>query len=970
MEPMRMKLLLQKLKFAANEMKAGIYTHLCDLDCEYATSDEPVPYAERLTLEYRPIKVGEIWSKTLFECAWFHITGDVPTGYSSEELYLGIDIDGEACIFSDEGEPRRGLTNVSSEFDRTLGMPGKRYVPFADGSFRTDRIDLWLDAGHNDLFGEVRTGKILQMGIYRCNNALRDLFYDYQFLRSVAEALDERDPVKMAIYYALENVAVNISAWSDGETIFDMRERLRPYLERKGPAEPSLTFHSVGHAHLDLAWLWPVRESKRKAGRTFSTALANIDKYDGYIFGASQPQQYEWVKECYPALYARIKDAVASGRIEPQGAMWVEPDTNVTGAESLVRQIYYGKSFWREEFGREVDILWIPDVFGFTGALPQIMKGCGAPNLLTIKISWNKVNKFPYHSFRWQGIDGSEVLVHMPPEGTYNSSGAPEAVMRAAGEYSERGISKHAMMLYGIGDGGGGPNREHLEFIRREGDVCGLPRVINSTSEIFFGKLREEYGKLPTYKGEMYLECHQGTYSSQAKNKLYNRRIEEKLALTELLLSKSGEKYPKEKLDPIWKEVLLYQFHDILPGSSISCVYKETTERYGQMLEELDSLCAALMPAGDRLCAFNPTPYERCEYVNVDGEWYKCDVKPFAASELVRADGDFSVRADNGVIENSLVLARFDDSGALVSLYDKRCKRESIVRGNLLNVYEDSFDAWDTYVGYVNSDSKRFELVSAEPYVMGAEAGIRFEYSYGASRLWQKVYLTEESAVLKFETRVDWQETKKMLRAEFTPDVYTDEVTCDIQFGSIKRPATDSNSHEWAKYEICAHKWVDMSERSFGLSLLNNCKYGHRVKGGVMSLCLLRSQNYPCVDQDKGMQEFTYALLPHASDAYSGETAREGYALNKPLVIARTAPCCSIVATDNIHAVIETVKPAYDGDGIVIRVYNDTPDRINASFIGSFASVCECNMLEENSRECDADFVMRPFEIKTFRLKK
>lgn len=279
-----------------------------------------------------------------------------------------------------------------------------------------------MEAGNNDLFGNFRGGKVRMMGIYRCNRALRELFYDYKFLLNLAEGMDERQPLRMGILYALEKVAINVTALASAEKIAAARAILKPYLDRKGPQIPALTFYAVGHSHLDLAWLWPLRETRRKAGRTFSTALANIKAYPDYIYGASQPQQFEWVKRDYPKLFARVKDAVASGRIEVQGGMWVEADTNITGGESLVRQFYYGKKFWRDEFGKEVKTLWLPDVFGFSGALPQIMRGCGCENFLTIKLSWNMVNKFPYHSFRWKGIDGSEVLVHMPPEGTYNSS--------------------------------------------------------------------------------------------------------------------------------------------------------------------------------------------------------------------------------------------------------------------------------------------------------------------------------------------------------------------------------------------------------------------------------------------------------------------------------------------------------------------------------------------------------------------
>ena len=971
MEPARMKLMLEKIRFAEKEIKSGIYKEIQRLSAEYALTEEPVRFEDRERLEYRPISVGDAWSDRLFDCAWFHLTAEVPAGYALEELYLGLDIEGEGCIFSENGTPVRGITNGTSVFGRDLGEPVKRYVPFTDGTFRTDKIDLWLEAGHNDLFGETHSGKILQMGIYRCNREMRELYYDYMVLRNLANAMDDRNPDKMGIYYALEQVAVNVTALASDEQIASARGVLAPFLAKKGPADPSLTFYSVGHSHLDLAWLWPIRESRRKAGRTFSTALANIKDYPDYIYGASQPQQYEWIKEDYPELYEKIKLAVKAGRIEPQGAMWVEPDTNVTGAESLVRQIYYGKRYWREEFDREVDILWIPDVFGFNGALPQIMKKSGAPNLLTIKISWNMVNQFPYHSFKWQGIDGSEVLVHMPPEGTYNSSAYPTAVMQAAGDYSERGISKCAMMLYGIGDGGGGPSRFHLEVIKREADLCGLPRVKNATSSEFFARLKTEADRLPTYKGEMYLERHQGTYTSQSKNKKYNRAVEHALARCELAHAMTAETYPFAFLDPIWKETLLYQFHDILPGSSIARVYEQTEPRYEAMLSELDAATAKRLGGKDGESVLNDTSFDRREYVKVGGEWMLAEVAPYAVARLKAPETKGSCRADDKVIENKYLKATFS-GGILEGLYDKEAKREALDArgGNHLSVYEDAFDAWDTYAKYTDALSGRFELVSAEPYNEGFEAGIRFEYKYGRSTLWQRVYLGENARSLRFETTVDWQETKKMLRVDFAPNVFADEATCDIQFGSIKRPMGDNNSHEWAKYEVCAHKWIDMSERKFGVAILNDCKYGHRAKGGIISLNLLRSQMYPCVDQDKGTHTFTYAIMSHVGDVFDGGVAAEAYALNKPLYICAADERGSLIRTDNEHAVIETVKPAWDGNGFIARIYNDTPDRQVATLCGDFGAVELTDMTEEHSERIESTLTFKPYEIITVRLTK
>lgn len=968
MEPVRMTLMLEKIRKTGEEMSFRIYTEVARLKAVCAVTPEPVPFPERGTLEYRPIEVGDVWSDRLWDCAWFHLTGEAPRDIADEDLCLGIDIDGEGCLFADDGTPVRGLTNVSSEFDRSLGFPGKCYVPFTEGTFRTRPVDVWMEAGNNDLFGRFRGGKVVKLGIYRCNRALRDLYYDYKFLTNLAEGLPERDPLKMGIYYALEKVGVNLPVRATDEQIARFRGMLRPWLERKGAPDPALTFYAVGHSHLDLAWLWPLRETRRKAGRTFSTALANLKAYPDYIFGASQPQQFEWVKKDYPALFERLRAAVSAGRIEPQGGMWVEADTNLTGGESLIRQFYYGKKFWREEFGKDTDILWLPDVFGFSGTLPQIMRGCGCENFLTIKLSWNKVNKFPYHSFRWKGIDGSEVLVHMPPEGTYNSSGSPKAVFAAAGEYSERGLSENAMMLYGIGDGGGGPGREHLEYLKREGDICGLPRVKNATAGEFFAALQKEKEVLPEYRGEIYLERHQGTYTSQAANKRFNRLAEEALAETEFVYALTGEK-DCGKLDGIWKEVLLYQFHDILPGSAIRRVYDETKPRYEAILCELNHETESrLIKENGKLCALNPTGFFRREYVRRDGRWYEVNAKPFALSEAEETKKQGGCKAEGLTLENSLISAQFDKTGMLVSLFDKKAGRKAVSCGNMLRVYEDMFDAWDTYAGYVGSAAESPVLTEVETVNEGLRAELVLKYRYGGSLIEQRVSVTEDSALLRFDNRVDWQETAKMLRVDFKPEIYADEVTCDIQFGNLKRSMTENNSHEWAQYEVCAHKWIDMSERGYGVALLNDCKYGYRAKNGVISMNLLRSQIYPCSDQDKGENLFTFALLPHEGDVYAGGVAREAYALNRPLRFLKSGATDSLVYSDHEHAVIETVKPAYDGNGVIARVYNDMPEKISARLFGKFTDIRITDMLENDCGAAEETIGFAPYEIKTLRL--
>ena len=970
MIPSREKLLKEKICEARDSLKCGIYTRLFSLTMEYAVTAEPVSFEKRTSLSYSSIKEGDVWSSRVWDCGWFHITGDMPSDLL-DDYYLALDFEGEGCVFSKQGVPLRGITNKSSEFDRTLGMPGKRYVPLNEVVGNNDKkIDFWVETGNNDLFGNFRSGTVRECAVVSCNEERRSLFYDYSFLLSLAESIPNEDPLHYAIVYDLERVAMLAARDMTEETVRECREILRPHLERKNISDPLLTFTAVGHSHLDLAWLWPLRETRRKAGRTFATALANLKLYPKYIYGASQAQQFAWVKEDYPALFTKIKDAVKEGRFEVQGGMWVEADSNASGGESLVRQFLYGKKFWKEEFGKEVDTLWLPDAFGFSGALPQIMLGCGCRNFLTIKLSWNMVNEFPYHSFCWRGIDGSEVLAHLPPEGTYNSSASPKALREAAGNYAQRGISKNAMTLYGIGDGGGGPGREHLEYVSREGSLYGMPDVKSGTSEEFFKELEKERDKLPVYKGELYLERHQGTFTSQSDNKFYNRRMEGALADLEFLQALTGKK-KSARIEEIWKEVLLYQFHDILPGSSIQRVYNESVPRYKLLLNEVtESILELTATAGKEPCVYNATSYCRDEFVKADGNWYRVTAEPFSIAKLEKTENSYGVYSKGNKIGNGLIEVTLGEKGEILSVFDKQTGREALAKPSAqFPVYNDVGNCWDFYRGYTETKPDYFTLVKKEAFIDGAQAGVKQTYRYGKSELVQTISLTENLPLVRIDVKVDWQETEKMLRTDFFPAVSADYATCDIQFGNVKRSMLDNNSIESAQYEVVAHKWVDMSEEDFGVAVLNDGKYGYRLKDGCISMNLLRSQMHPCVDQDKGEHKFSYAIYPHAGNVHNSDVAAQAYAFNRPLVPVVGKETSSLVQTTNRHAVIETVKPAEDGDGYIVRLYNDRPDTVKTKLIVKGTKMILTDMLENNLSQTDGNLTLRGYEIVTVRVK-
>jgi alpha-mannosidase len=808
-----------------------------------------------------------------------------------------------------------------------------------------------------------------------------------------------------------------------GAVAADARARLAPLLAQKG-GDPSLEISAIGHAHMDLAWLWPIRETKRKGARTFATVLDLLDRYPNYRFGASQPQYYLWMKENYPVLYEKIKEKVAEGRIEPQGAMWVEADTNVSGGEALVRQLIEGKRFFKEEFGVELNYLWLPDVFGYTAALPQILRLADVPYFSTQKLSWSLINVFPHHSFHWQGLDGTAVLTHMLPEETYNSPAAPRSVRKIEENYKESGVSHHSLMIYGIGDGGGGPGMEHLERLDRIENLAGLSPVTQEPVTAFFEKWGAEADRFPTWVGELYLERHEGTLTTEARNKWYNRKLE--LALRDLewtaVLARAltGADYPAERLQSIWREVLLYQFHDILPGSSIKRVYDESLARYAAMHEEVRARTAendtALAQWIDTssveapVVVHNSLPWERTAWIRAQGGWQRVTI-PSMGYKVVDAVDETpvtdSLTATESRLENDALRATFAEDGSLTSLYDKRLDREVLqpgAAGNRLAVYTDLGDAWDFPMDYAAQEPRVMTLAAAEAEVDGPRAVLTQTYRLGHSEVVQRIVLTAGRARLDFITRIHWREIKSMLRTSFPVAVHAEEATYEIQFGHIRRPTHSNTTWDLAKDEVCAHKWADLSQRDFGVALLNDSKYGHKIKDGVMDLDLLRSAPYPGDNRhlndevppgephpgytDQSDHEVTYALYVHPGDPIEGGVVQEGYALNVPLRITETdvhpgagAPEASFLELDNPHVVVEAVKQAEDGDDVVIRLYEAGGGNARTTLNLGFAAeaVEEVNLMERpvdtpqwaldmGGDRTQIALTFRPFEIKTLKV--
>ncbi len=979
MKPFTSQTTLKEVQIFQTFLAGEIYKDWGQPSMEIAVTPEPVPWQERLGLTYRPVRVGEQWSDTLFNCGWLHITGKVPPVLENRERVLRLDVSGEGCVFDAQGTPVRGLTNVASVFDRSCGNPKKTTLFLDELDICGEDLDVWVEIGDNDLFGNRSGGVILQCASGYLNPELRSYFYDIDFLLDYLSGIQDTNPQYYAVLYALGESVAKVSSEYRDEEIRAARAVLKKQLCKKNGAT-FLTFSAIGHAHLDLAWLWPLRETKRKLGRTFANVVANMQRYPSYLFGASQAQQFAWLEELYPHLFEKVKDLVAQGRIELQGGMWVESDTNLTGGESLIRQFLYGKRFFREKFGKDVRVCWLPDAFGYSGALPQILKKCGMEYFLTIKMSWSEHFRLPHHTFRWQGIDGSEVLVHMPPEGNYNSSASPKTLLFAQGNFVERGKLDTAILLFGIGDGGGGPGRDHLERVERAADFAGLPPVKQQFAERAFERFAKQKDSLCVWKGELYLDRHQGTLTSASENKKYNRLMETALSAAEkgcvAALLNGGTGYDAAHMEKIWKEVLLYQFHDILPGSSIRRVYEESVPRYRTLLAETEKEfadCASSL--GTQLCVFNPDGFAREEVVFAEGSYYRVCAAPLAFTPLTEKYEGKGARSSENKLENKYLKAVFSANGRM-TLTDKRTGRVCVKEGNALRVYNEFLDCWDMSANFKDYAAGEMKLVSRRHYREGDAAVLEQEFVYNKSVLRQKILLRDEGEMVDFRCFADWQETKKMLRAEFVPETWSDVAVCDIQFGSIERPTTSCTQEQFGKYEVSMHKYVDISDRSRGVAFFNDGKYAVNVKEGTVSINLLRSQMYPCVDCDKGEHEFAYAVYPHEGDRYHSDVVKRSAAYNHPLLVCRAAKTAPTVQLFAEGVFVETVKPAEDGSGYVVRLYegNGREERVCASFAGAGA-IFECDMLENEQSECGAEngkvgLSFAPFEIKTLKVKR
>lgn len=976
-------------------LKGKIYKKIASLKPQGILSDEPIKWEDLDKSKFKNMRFMQKWADK-FGCAWFRFTGTVPEAGKGKRVVARIKLQGEGLVYDKDGHVLQGITQVLSKGDLFHSTIGKQIVDISPCAEGGEEVELYVDAGFNGkLRFENMSAHLRRYDLAVMDEELNSYYYDYieaYFLMCKllgdAEGMKDSDVGKAEVYSArakeLDEGMKNAWKVFKEQGASKAREALAPVLFR--PIDyPAVTHYAVGHAHIDLAWLWPLRETRRKIGRTFANQLRNIKKYDNFIFAESQAQMFTWLKEDYPEVFEQVKKYVDEGRIELQGGMWVESDCNLPSGESWIRQFLYGKRYFKEEFGKDMKMCWLPDCFGFPATLPQVIKGCGMDYFMTIKIMSNTVNEFPHSSFKWKGLDGSEVLAHMEPAGDYNSGASPLAIFKSNKRNKEKESVPVCLLLYGDGDGGGGPGEGHIEYVSRmQKGIYGLAPVKPSKAIDFFEELEKYNDVIPEYDGELYYERHQGTYTSQAAAKLWNRRMENMLHLVELLGAEGklrGVSYDRALVESIWKEVLLYQFHDVLPGSSIKRVYDESRERYKELYKQIQGVAAKLiddMSSGEseEYTAINPVDFARKEFIRVEDKWYSVDLPAMGAGKIAPVENMdvSSLTFGENTISNGLITITFGKGGEITSLFDVKNAKELVREGqyfNKLTVYEDPFmyyNAWDIRMDYDKLKKHSLKLEGSDTYIDGVRVVRRNRYRFMDSQFEQTVALTLGDTLVQFDMDADWHEELKMLRADFIPSVFADKVKCDIQFGQIDRSTKNDTSIEQAQFEVCAHKFVNLDGEDYSLALFNRCKYGHKVKEGMLSLALLRAPRFPDPECDRGSHHISYALYPHKEKFEESDVKARAYCYNNVVMLRKAnfeEKCPVGVEGDGV--ILETVKVAEDEKGIVARLYEYKGKETKAKV--SFASkgaAFECDMLENKKGKAElSKLAFKPFEIKT-----
>ncbi|KAH1183665.1 alpha-mannosidase 2C1 isoform X1 [Mauremys mutica] len=918
-----------------------------------------IPHDEAVRQEFKPVKVGDSFGPTWWTC-WFKVELSIPREWVGKEVHLLWESDGEGMVWRD-AQPVQGLTKEGEKTSYILPDSLKDAEPHS--------LTVYVEVACNGLFGAGKGSLIAppdpdkkftlnKAELVVFNRDVHELLVDFEILVDMAKFLGEENQRSFQTLY-VANQMVNLLDVTDSST-FPAVRHLASSIFRQKNGESQHSIHAMGHCHIDSAWLWPYEESIRKCARSWVTVVRLMEKNPEFTFVCSQAQQFEWVRNWYPGLYAQIQDYAKEGRFIPVGGTWVEMDGNLPSGESMVRQFLQGQRFFQQQFGKLCSEFWLPDTFGYSAQLPQLMRGCGIRWFLTQKLSWSLVNTFPHSTFFWEGIDGSQVLTHFPPGNSYDLKGRVEEMLKTMNNNKDKGRVNHSAALFGFGDGGGGPTQKMLDRLKRMRDTDGLPRVQMSTPDRFFSMLEKEKTQLFTWTGELFLELHNGTYTTQAQIKKGNRECERILHDAEVLSSfaltqKNTFQYPSIKLQHLWRLLLLNQFHDVLPGSCIQLVVEDAMRYYAEIRsmggllikDAVRSLFGELLPTGPKteesLLVLNTLPWERTEVISRTGAKTLALVKvpsmgysavedsltpPHPVTVTKQADG--SVTMENGVIA-----AHLDSMGRVMSLHLVHSGRESVQDGHCANqfvIFDDVplyWDAWDVMDYHLETRKPITTLLKPLAIVLagGLRGSVKFSLQISErSVITQEVILDAMCPYLRFLTQVDWNEAHRFLKVEFPLRVRSMNATYEIQFGHLQRPTHWNTSWDWARFEVWTHKWMDLSEHGFGMALLNDCKYGASVHKNVMSLSLLRAPKSPDATADIGPHEFTYAMMPHRGSFQEAGVIHYAYNLNFPLhtvpAVSARCPAWSAFSVHSPAVVLETVKQAEDRlEGLVVRLY-------------------------------------------------
>lgn len=966
---------------------------------------------------FKPFSVkNDTWGTGTDTHSWFYFKVNVPDGYDPDFVRIQITTDTESTW--NVNNPQF-IVYLDGKLLQGMDINHKEFTPGAIGEHE---VTLYAYTG------AFVKKSIMKPELVCVVKEVEKLWYDLKIPRESLEHLSENSYEYHQIVACLDGALQLLNMHEIAtEEFYRSVHKASEYMDREFygklcnmPRENDPVVVGIGHTHIDCAWLWTLQQTREKVQRSFSTVVELMRKYPEYKFMSSQAFLYQNMKEEAPDVYEEIKKLIKEGRWECEGAMWVEADCNLTSGESLVRQVLYGKQFFKQEFGVDNRVLWLPDVFGYSAAMPQILRKSGVDWFVTSKISWNDTNKMPYDTFLWRGIDGTGINTYFltaqdkkrgqEPENftTYVGMMTPVMVAGTHDRYQQKNLNNETIITYGFGDGGGGPTAEHLEVARRlSKGIPGTPAVKLGFAGDFLsrlGKKVENNPRLPIWNGELYLEYHRGTYTSQANNKKNNRRSETLYLNTEMLCSMdkvlTGTKFPKNKLHKGWEMILTNQFHDIIPGSSIKEVYEQSDRDYQEIRNiaeaEFDiaqSNIAQCLSKENGHIVFNPNPTSGSGIVKVDGMSVRCSNVPPKGYSCVREfQKDNHIKLSKTVCETDIYTLNFDGDMHIVSIFDKRCDREVLrggTCGNELRVYADYpyaswYDAWEWNENSLEKYEVISDVSSVEEVQDGVRAGLKIKRKYKNSTVEQTIWMYDDIDRIDFETTVDWHEKHKMLKTAFDVDIHSTRATYEIQYGSIERPTHKNTSWDRAKFEVCGQRFADLSEGDYGVTLLNDCKYGYDIHDTLMTLSLLRSPTYPDADADQGVFDFTYSICAHKGIPDMTSIYAHAYDINNPLSLVAAEGSCDTLPTrfamiecDKPNILCEVIKEAEDSDSIIFRLFECSHSKTaaNINFGFDVERVELCGMNEETIKELPVvdgklSLVFGAFEIHTLKVVK